>query len=43
MLNQVILWGILIAPWLTLFFMKKDAIKRYMPVAIFASIVNACL
>jgi len=29
MSNQLILWGMLTAPWLTLFFMKKEDIKRY--------------
>lgn len=28
--NQVLLWGTLIVPWLSLFFMPKDDIKRYM-------------
>lgn len=39
LLNQIILWISLIAPWLTLFFMKMDTIKRYMPVAIFVSLL----
>lgn len=37
MSNQVILWSMLIVPWLTLFFMPKEDIKRYMPAAIFAT------
>ncbi|WP_417897872.1 hypothetical protein ABN702_16530 [Bacillus haimaensis] len=37
MLNKIVLWVILIAPWFTLFFLKKEEIKRYMPAAIFAS------
>jgi len=34
MSNQVLLWGTFIVPWLTLFFMKKEEIKRYMPTAL---------
>lgn len=37
MLNKIVLWVIFIGPWLTLFFLKKEDIKRYMPVAIFAT------
>jgi ABC-type Fe3+-siderophore transport system permease subunit len=37
MLNKIVLWVVLIAPWFTLFFLKKEEIKRYMPAAIFAS------
>ena len=32
MSNQIILWSMLTMSWLTLFFMKKEDIKRYMPV-----------
>ncbi|MDC3413641.1 hypothetical protein NC797_08775 [Aquibacillus sp. 3ASR75-11] len=39
MLNQVLLWIGLIAPWFTLFFMKTDSIKRYMPVSVFVSLL----
>lgn len=37
MLNKIVLWTILIAPWFTLFLLKKENIKRFMPAAIFAS------
>ncbi|MGG4491005.1 hypothetical protein [Metabacillus idriensis] len=37
MINNFILWTVLIAPWLTLFLIKKEKIKRFMPAAIFAS------
>ncbi|MCS0671357.1 hypothetical protein [Cytobacillus firmus] len=37
MLSKVVLWTILIAPWFTLFFLKKEDIKRFMPVAILAA------
>ncbi|KYD11506.1 MULTISPECIES: hypothetical protein [Heyndrickxia] len=36
---QIILWGILIISWLSLFFLKKDSIRRFMPVAIFAALL----
>lgn len=39
MLNKVIGWSMLIVPWLTLFFMKKEGIKRYMPIAIFSALM----
>jgi hypothetical protein len=39
MSNQVILWGLFIVPWLTLFLMKKEDIKRFLPVSILATLV----
>ncbi|MDR7003077.1 hypothetical protein [Neobacillus niacini] len=39
MSNKLILWLLLIVPWLTLFFMKKEGIKRYMPVTIFTALL----
>ena len=39
MLNKIILWSSFLGPWLTLFFMKKDAIKRYMPVTVFTALM----
>lgn len=35
MSNQVLLWSTLVVPWLTLFFMKKSDVKRFMPLALF--------
>lgn len=43
MFNKIILWSSLILPWLSLFFMKKESIKRYMPVAIFVSLLVTIL
>lgn len=37
MLNKIILWTILIAPWFTLFLVKRENIKRFMPAAMCAS------
>ncbi|MDR3590460.1 MAG: hypothetical protein P4N41_12475 [Negativicutes bacterium] len=43
MSNQVILWGMLILPWLTLFFMPKEDIKRWMPAALFVMVTNTLI
>lgn len=40
---KIILWLSLILPWFSLLFMKKQAIKRYMPVAIFVSLLVTIL
>ena len=39
MSNKLILWLMLIVPWLTLFFMKKEGIKRYISVTIFTTLL----
>ncbi|NPV91219.1 MAG: hypothetical protein HPY50_10665 [Firmicutes bacterium] len=41
MSNIVILWGMLLFPWTTLFFMKGEEIRRYLPVALFATATTA--
>jgi hypothetical protein len=38
MRNQIIMWALFVVPWFTLFFMKGETIKRYMPVAILSSL-----
>lgn len=40
MSKQLIHWGLFAIPWLSLFFMKKDDIKRYMPVALLGIITS---
>lgn len=40
MSNQILSWVIIILPWLTLFFMKKESIKRYMPIALLSIIYS---
>lgn len=40
---QLFLWSGLIIPWLSLFFIDKHSIKRYMPVAIFVSLLLTIL
>jgi len=40
MSNQVILWGTLIVPWLTLFFMPRKDVKRYMSAGLLAAFMS---
>ncbi|MCZ8520366.1 MULTISPECIES: hypothetical protein [Paenibacillus] len=37
---KVILWAFFILPWLSVFLMDRSAIRRYMPVALFATVLN---
>ena len=37
--NQTLLWASFIFSWLSVFFLKKAEIKRYMPVALFGGLV----
>lgn len=39
MSNSFIMWFLSLAPWLSLFFMKKAEIKQWMPVAMFAVVL----
>ena len=39
MSNQVILWGTLLIPWLSLLLMKKEEIKRYISVGLLSTIL----
>lgn len=43
MTNQVFSWAAFVAPWLTLFFMKREYIKSYMPVAILAAALTTII
>ncbi len=43
MSNQTFLWGMLILPWLTLFFMPKTDIKKWMPAALFVIATNTII
>lgn len=43
MSNQVIVWSMLIPPWLTLFFMKREEIKRWMPAALFVIVTTTII
>ncbi|MBP2642858.1 MAG: hypothetical protein H6Q67_745 [Firmicutes bacterium] len=40
MSNQVILWISLIAPWLTLFLMPRESIKRYLPTGLLVTVLS---
>ncbi|WP_223588329.1 hypothetical protein [Neobacillus bataviensis] len=37
---NLIFWAFFLVPWLSLFFLKNSAIRRYMPVALFATVIN---
>lgn len=37
LLSKIVLWMILVVPWLTLFILKKEQVKHFMPVGILAS------
>jgi hypothetical protein len=38
--NQALMWSILVLPWFTLFLMKKEDIKRFMPVALLSALTS---
>lgn len=40
MSNQTLMWSILVLPWFTLFFIKKEDIKRFMPVALLSALTS---
>jgi hypothetical protein len=42
-LNQVILWSLLVIPWLSLIFLDSSTIRRYMPVALFVTVINTLI
>ena len=39
MTDKLLLWITWIVPWFSLLFLKKDMIKRYMPVAVFTALL----
>lgn len=41
MSNQVIVWAMLILPWLSLVFMRKEEIRRFIPLALFAMVITS--
>lgn len=43
MSNQVILWAMVIVSWSSLFLMKKEDIKRYIPAGLFSSFLLVIL
>lgn len=38
--TQILMWSILFLPWLTLFFMKSEDRKRFMPVALLSAVTS---
>lgn len=41
--NQLISWAMFVVPWLSLFFMKKEDIKRYMPLALLSALTSVII
>lgn len=41
--NKILLWTMVIVPWLSLFLMKKEDIKRYIPAGLFSSFLLVIL
>jgi len=39
MFDQMMLWAFLILPWITVFFMRRATLKRFMPVAILSALI----
>ena len=39
MSNQAIHWSLFVLPWFTLFLIKKEDVKRYIPVALFGTVL----
>lgn len=39
-MKQIILWSLFILPWASLFFLKMDTVRRYMPVALFMTVIH---
>jgi hypothetical protein len=40
---KMVIWSIFIIPWISLIFLDRSAIRRYMPVALFATVLNTIL
>ncbi|QDR80457.1 hypothetical protein [Sporomusa termitida] len=38
--NQTLLWASIILPWLSIVFLKKEDLQRYMPVALLGSLIT---
>jgi hypothetical protein len=38
--NQIILWALAIVPWLPMFFMRKENLKRFMPTALLSVVMS---
>lgn len=42
-MNEIVKWSLFIIPWISLFFLNSSAIRRYMPVALFATVLNTII
>lgn len=40
---KVVLWSFFILPWISLFLLNNSVIRRYIPVALFATVVNTIM
>ncbi|WP_336123856.1 hypothetical protein [Niallia taxi] len=40
-MKQIILWLLLVLPWLSLFFLKMITVRRYIPVALFMTVIHS--
>jgi hypothetical protein len=38
-IQKIVVWSVLVVPWFTLFFMKRDLFKRYLPVTLFTTLL----
>jgi hypothetical protein len=43
MLRAMFLWSCLVVPWLTLFAMDKKLVRRYLPAALFITLINTII
>lgn len=43
MSNQLILWSMFVVPWLTLLLMKKEDVKRLMPVGLLSALTSVII
>ncbi|MCX8132211.1 MAG: hypothetical protein N3I35_19215 [Clostridia bacterium] len=42
-MQQIILWSLLIVPWFTLIFIGQTNLRRFMPVALFVTVINTLI
>ncbi|HJV46778.1 MAG TPA: hypothetical protein VJ824_13765 [Bacillota bacterium] len=40
---QVTMWSLLVLPWLSLFFLDQSRIRKYMPVALLATVFSTII
>jgi hypothetical protein len=42
-MNQIIMWGLFIGSWFTMLFIGKAHLKRFLPVALFVTVMNTMI